>query len=151
MGSAIYSMEVRFPSPGALKAALPGIRAFIREGAKAEAWWHNNRTCEKSGHRGEFWERFKNLFPNIYTYLQGSGHADGDCNTGLAGILDFGTPDEIEDYFDLYYPDDEEPDESASVFAYEMEVWRLATWDYFGNHLKHQFGAVSFLWVSDEE
>lgn len=150
MGSAIYSMEVRFPSPETLNAALPGIKAFIREGVQAQDWWQKNRDHERDGFRGEFWNRFKTNFPQIYLYLRGSGHADGDCNNALAGVLNFGFASDVEDYFDLYYPDDEEPDESTSVFAYEMEVWHFANWDYFGNHLKRQFGAVSFIWVSDE-
>ena len=151
MGEADYYLKAVFPSNESLATALPEIKKFLLEGIAAHEWWQEHRDLEFKGARRTFWNHFRAWYPRVYEYLQGSGHADGDCNNELAGVLKFGTVDNLNEFFQKHYPDDKPYVTTVHWFLYEANVWHLATWDFFCNHLKRKFGATCARWISSED
>lgn len=162
MGSARYYLKAEFPGIDTFARAIPEIRAFLMESVDAYDWWQEHRDLEYDGKRDEFRTAFKAEFPSVYDYLQLAGHADGDCNNDLSGLLDFGGADDIAMYFDdLDIPP---PCITVSVgtntlivkpkpveFLYDAEVWHGSNWDYFCTYLMKKFGATRANWISEED
>lgn len=137
MGSATYYLKARFVNPEAdldLK-----LRSFLKEGADAEEYWQSNRGMDKE-RRQEFWSGFEDRFPSVYQMLHMQKLAGGDCNNALAGKLDFGESESIEDNFDL----------QGQVLQFSAYVWHFADWDILCDFLKTEFGATAAEWLSDE-
>ena len=152
MGNATYYLKAKFPSMESLSTALPEIIAFILEGIKAEKWWEEHRTLESKGDRELFWLQFRPQFPTVYHYLQYAGFADGDCNSALSNIINFGNDETVAtDFFDDLYPNNSVACFNKPLFMYNAYVWHLAVWDYFCDYLELKFGAISAEYLSDED
>lgn len=136
MGSCYYFIKARFDNA---EQSLPKLRSFFEEGIKAEGWWQQHRGMEREGKRAEFWQGFKTEFPQIYDYLTRTKLADGDCNNQLAGQLDFGREDELDNLR-----------MEEGVISHTTECWHFADWDPLADYLKQKFGATHVAWINEE-
>lgn len=140
MGEATFYCKIFFNTQQEAQAALPKIKKFITEGIEAEDFWQSRRNdnCDDNT-RKIFWSDFEQKFPEISNYLRHASYFGGDCNNRLAGLLDFGTPDEAE-YVDI-------DDNAIRYMAY---VWHFADWEPWLDFVKKRYGAERFSWVNDE-
>jgi hypothetical protein len=136
MGEATYYCKAN----GCTEEKITDIHSFFHEGAKAETYWQKRRDMEYTGAREKFWDGFKIRFPIVMEYLKFSKLAFGDCNNDLAGKLDFGHDDEIDNSFSL----------RGDTMYYSAYVWHFADWNPLGKFLEHKFGLRNFRWLSDE-
>jgi len=137
MGEATYYFKAKFSSVEKAEEAFPAVQAFLLEGAKAHDYWQDHRDMEKE-HRVEFWTEFKAKFPIVTKYL--NGHVDGDCNNELAGQLDFGEPEDVENHLQV---------EGREIW-YHATVWHFAVWGALASFLVTEFGALHMNHLSDE-
>jgi hypothetical protein len=135
MGTAVYHLKVQFPE-NISETKFEVLKAFFLEGSEAGDFWQSNRGKSPE----QFWPEFEKKFPAISEYLKGLGKYGKDCNNSLAGILDFGEKEDIEN--SLEYHD--------NLLTYHAEVWHFADWDPLVNFLKSHLGAVKTGWISDE-
>ncbi len=139
MGEAIYYMKVYCKSEKEAEALLPKLQAFFEEGRQAEDYWQENRDEKKS--REDFWKEFAERFPLVTEYVNTIREAGGDKNNSLAGNLDFGEEDSIQN-MSLGEP---------SVIYYNSMVWHFAQWDPLADFIKVKFSEVEKVaWLSDE-
>lgn len=137
MGEATYYMKIRYDSPEKDAENHEKVKAFCLEGTRAEEWWQNHRSLSTQN----FWPTFKNMFPNVYQMLEDSGHAEGDCNNALAGVIDFCTTEEEE--WTL-------PSLHGSEIRWQATVWHFADWGHQAGYFTTHCGADSAEWISDE-
>ena len=64
----------------------------------------------------------------------------GDRSNSLAGELDFGTEEDVEDNLKL----------DGKTVKYHAYVWHGASWTGYVKYIKAVFGATRAGWVSDE-
>ena len=136
MGSAFYYLKATFPKP-LKKKEKDTITTFFLEGAKAEIWWQDNRGRKDVKN---FWIEFEKQFPTVCLYLKFMKLFGKDHSNGLAGKLDFGTEEDVNNNLCT---------EGISL-RYHAEVWHFASWDGLGAFLKSHFGAIDFKYLSDE-
>jgi hypothetical protein len=74
----------------------------------------------------------------------------GDFNNELAGFLNFGCEDDIEN---LEFVEDYTDEDGTVVgeLKYSAMVWHFADWDGFAHFLHREFGLKNVRWVSDED
>ena len=135
MGSATYYLKAKFPKKITEKK-FQAIRNFFIEGSKAADYWQSNRGKTPD----QFWPDFEKQFPEVTTYLKGLELFGKDCNNALAGQIDFGEQEDIED--NMTY--------EGNLLTYHAEVWHFAQWDPILKYLKGRYGAVQTGYVSDE-
>lgn len=145
MGEAVYYLKARNCTP----EALENIRTFLLEAAEAEDWWQEHRDMERHNERDAFWSEFKQKFPLTSKYLhtvkaygRDTMLFGGDCDNDLAGYIDFGNDEAIEDDLDF--------DEVDGELRYNAMVWHFAQWDGFAKFLKTEYGLKDVRWISDE-
>lgn len=131
MGTAVYYMKVKFRDGEAMREKAEAVAAFLDEGKEAKDYWQSCRHWDPK----YFWPEFREKFPTVYRYLETVGAAEGDCNNGLAGLLEF--PENVENT-----PDGE--------IWLSGEVWHFADWDPLKEFVVLRFGAVEAPWLSDE-
>lgn len=133
MGEARYYLKALFPEDIS-EELEEQITEFIMEGQAANDWWQAHRGCPEPQ---RFWDRFTVKFPVVTEYL--GDLVGGDCNNELAGMLDFGNKNELED---------------IEIFGYELlyscTCWHFASWNTFAAFLEQKFGAYRVNWLSDE-
>lgn len=135
MGEATYYLKARFNSAGELSSKMGEIKDFFEQGCNAEDYWQTNRDKKPS----EFWPTFKQEFPLIVEYL-GDKFVGGDCNNDLAGVLNFGSEEDV----------DHALRHEGAILYYSAYTWHFANWDKIANFLEKYFGAVATNWLSDE-
>jgi hypothetical protein len=116
---------------------LTSVKMFFMEGAKAHDYWQKNRGSNKS--QATFWLDFGKKFPAVSLYLKEIGLFDKDKNNDLAGKLDFGEEEMIE-----------EMDVAEDYIYHCSMVWHFAEWDDIMNFVVKHYGAEEASWVSDE-
>jgi hypothetical protein len=137
MGTATYYLKANNGTPEKMKQ----IRKFFLEGCKAEEYWQTNRDHIDDGKRVSFWMPFKKQFPTVSKYLAFIKRLDGDCNNELAGVLDFGCKEDIQENF-AFNAEREE-------IWYYAEVWHFADWDVLIRFLENEYGLKNVRWISD--
>ena len=143
MSSVDYHMKVVFRTRPEARAALPRIREFLTEASDACDYWQEHRHLERTpGRRGEFWEGFRGRLPAVHRYLEHLGRANGDCDSALVGLLDFGARVGLKEQLTLSR---EQP-----AVLYRAEVWHGSDWDGLEGFLKEELGAVRAPWLSEE-
>ena len=135
MGECNYSIVARFRGRLSDKKKQ-AIKKFFTEGIQAEEYWQKNRgeTPDK------FWPGFR--FPVVSEYLRTCAQINvisGDCNNSLAGLLDFGSEEDLE-HLSL----------EGKQLAYEPLVWHMANWGPLADFMKLKFGAET-VWIGSEE
>lgn len=136
------------------KETFEKIKQFISDGIESEDFWQENRgiyTNSKTPLTSEeFWSQFQAKFPMVSKYLVSMKKFGGDFNNELAGYLNFGSDDDIEN---LEFIDDytDENDIVVGQIKYFACVWHMADWDGFAHFLHHEFGLKDVRWVSDED
>ena len=161
MGEATYYIKAEFSHQEKAQRALKLMRKLIKQGIDSADYWQSNRDARKE----EFWTEFKAKFPVVYRFLKAwdverkakweknvaekgrenvypheyEPSADGDNNNGLAGKLDFGS---VEDVENLRL--------DGNVLKYSSCVWHCASWDGFVKYLLDACGADAAGWLSDE-
>jgi hypothetical protein len=151
MGECFYYLKAY----GCKKEEVEKIRNFILEGGEAEVWWQDHRDYERKVDpektREVFWKEFDVKFPMVSKYLKFIKKHGGDCDNNLAGLIDFGTDEDVEDYFDFI---DDYTDDDGIVYGelrYSANVWHFADWDGFAEFLQKEFGVKEVKWVSEED
>jgi len=160
MGEAIYHLKARWPDAKSAKAALPKVKKFLIDMAKAWGDWQNNRGFPLTP-RGEkpkpkpAADYFKVTFPKKHgRVLEMLGivlHPEDDPTMNqLAGKLNSpvrlphgkkSTAKEFKDeWIQLQGP----------IIYIHGEVWHFADWDPIANALVEHFGAKTAKWISDE-
>jgi hypothetical protein len=142
LGEAYYYMK----ADGCNDEKFEKIKQFFIEGAKSGDFWQENRGIF---HKKEltpetlsgFWVPFEKEFPMVSKYLTSIGLFGKDFNNALAGYLDFGNPEEVEE--NIYLSKDGE-------LRYSAFVWHFADWNPLMKFLKTEFGLVNARYVSDE-
>jgi hypothetical protein len=136
MGTAGYYVKMNNGN----KETMEKIRLFFLEGCEAEEYWQNNRDMNE-GKQVSFWMPFKKQFPTVSKYLKFINLLDKDCNNDLAGNLDFGSYQDIQDNFQLK--------DNGEIWYY-AEVWHFADWNVLIKFLEHEYGVTNARWISDE-
>jgi hypothetical protein len=136
MGTATYYLKAN----GCTKEKFEGIKAFFHEGVRAEEFWQNNRDMENQNKRENFWGTFAVHFPIVSKYLDSLGLYDRDCNNDLAGHLDFGYHNAV----------DEMKCDEYGILWFNAEVWHFAEWDGLCRFLESEYGLENARWISDE-
>jgi hypothetical protein len=147
MGEAVYYAKIKYKSPKAAKEALPVITELFHQGVDAANYWQNNRGEPGEGFMGRrggktqnnFWKEFENKFPMVADYLKFSKKFGGDKNNALAGQLDFGEHEDIENIR-----------VDGEYVLYSAEVWHFANWDPLLNYVVKTTKAIKQSWLSDE-
>lgn len=137
MGEACYYIK----GDNCSKEMFEKIKEFFLEGSKAEDWWQKHRGMENFGKRKEFWEEFEKEFPEVSKFLKFRKLFGKDCNNDLAGEVDFGCEESINE--NMYLSGDE--------FRYSAVVWHCATWDGIEGYLMKKFGLKNVRWISEED
>ena len=136
MGEAMYYCKLFYKTKWAAKDALPVVQDYFRQGAAAYEFWQTNRSQAPS----KFWPEFEKQFPEVVRYLASAELRDGDCNNKLAGMLDFGSINDVESSFSL----------QGREIWYRAEVWHFANWGPMLMWICNHTEADSYGWVSDE-
>jgi hypothetical protein len=141
MGEAVYYCKIYFESERAARTALPKVKKFFRQGIKAHNYWqaHRDGTTPIS----QFWLDIDKKFPEVSNYLKHDKLHGKDKNNELAGLLDFGSQDDL-DRLDVG------KDDSGWAIWYSAMVWHFADWDPMLTFAQKQYGATRYSWVSDE-
>jgi len=152
MGSCMYYLKVR----DCKQDVVESIREFILEGCEAEIWWQDHRDYERikddpEKTRAKFWDQFTIKFPIISKYLKFIGKYGGDCNNALAGCIDFGTDEDVEDHLDFTEGDEDKNGVVHGELRYSAEVWHFADWGGFAEFLENEFGVRDARWISEED
>ena len=150
MGEAFYTIEATFPTVAKARAACTRLEGLIKE--RAEDWWQDHR------HLGpeEFWPQFRRLHPLAVEVLalsvrhDWSGGTekilpalDGDCNNGLASVLDFAD--------NVWQDEDRKPNVpviSGARLRYTARVWHFVQWAGLAKWLRN-LGATSVRWQTE--
>jgi len=141
MGSCYYYLRASFKSPLTRKQSH-NIKSFLIEVSKAEDFWQDNRGTDPS----VFWPKFNKLFPDASRYLvsQNINTTNGDCNNNIAGCLEAGWTNQIEDYVNAIQA-------GQTEVHYSAEVWHLCSWEPLAKWFKKEFGATKATWFSEED
>jgi hypothetical protein len=152
VGEAVYHLKARWPDAKAAKVALPKVRKFLTDMAKAYEDWQDHRGFplvprgEKAKPKAPA-DYFKVTFPKkhkkVLDMLGIVLHPEDDPSMNqLAGKLD--SPISLnaagDDCIQLQGP-------IIYIFG---EVWHFADWDPIANALTAHFGAKAANWISDE-
>lgn len=138
MGEACYYLK----GDNCSEEAFENIKLLFIEGSEAEYWWQDHRKMENEGKRNEFWSEFEMKFPMIAKYLKFANLFGNDCNNDLAGKIDFGSEEDVEDA--MYLTDDGE-------IGYSAMVWHFAEWDHISDFLESEFGLKNVRWINEED
>jgi hypothetical protein len=138
MGEATYYTKILFKDEKTAEEKFSGIKEFFLEGTKAYEYWQANRGKK----REDFWAEFTQKFPLTSEYLDSLSRKfiGEDNNNALAGILDFGDEDDVEDNLKL----------DGNEIRYHAEVWHFADWTGFMHYIKKKFNAKACKYISDE-
>ena len=137
MGEATYYLKACFKSGMEAKKNLEPIRAFLKEGCRAETFWRENRDKKPE----TFWPEFEKQFPRVTEFAKYAGVFGEDSNNGLAGVLNFGDEDFVENALRK---------ESGPIILYSAYVWHFADWEPMANFIVSKWGAKEVRWISDE-
>lgn len=146
MGSCVYYLKAY----GCKESDVEKIKSILFEFYEAENFWQDSRGIydgSKKLPRGVFWNEFEGKFPNVSKYLKFIKRFGKDSNNDLAGFLDFGTDEDIED--NLYLTSDGGDDRGE--LRYSAEVWHMSDWTGFTKFLKKEFGLKKVNWISEED
>lgn len=150
MGSCVYYLKAY----GCKESDVEKIKSLLFELYEAENFWQDSRGIYEESKKlpqDVFWSEFENKFPNVSKYLKFIKKFGKDSNNALAGYLDFGTDDDIEDslYITSNYTDKSGVD--YGELRYSAEVWHMSDWTGFAKFLKKEFGLKRVNWVSEED
>lgn len=147
MGSCVYYLKAY----GCKEDDVEKIKSLLLELYEAENFWQDNRgfndLIKKSLSHKEFWKQFDDKFPYVSKYLKFIKKFGKDYNNALAGFLDFGTDENVEDH--LYLTSDD--GDNCGELRYSAEVWHMSDWTGFTKFLKKEFGLKKVNWVSEED
>ena len=135
MGEATYYMKVR----NCDEKTYEEIKALFKEGAKASDWWQEHRDVGQRN-PAEFWNMFVKKFQRVAEYADFHKMLKKDGNNEVAGKLDFGTVEDVEENMGF----------DGGTLSYYALVWHFADWQLFADFIQHKYPGTKVTWVSDE-
>jgi hypothetical protein len=139
MGNAVYYTKIFFNNKEEASIEFSKIKEFFLEGSNAYEFWQENRS--KENYQEKFWQEFYYLFPIITKYLEENNLFGEDYNNSLAGELDFGSIDEIE----------QNMVQKEDIIQYCADVWHGATWNKIANFITKKYKVKKVKWITDED
>lgn len=153
MGQCNYYVKARFASAREAELAMPRLEALLIEGEAAYEFWQSARPHQALGNPNfkaftaeAFWERFREAFPLVWTYLGRLGGRK-DWDNGLAGHLSLRDPRPTGRH-----------QAGASLFRVEdllfltlIDVWHCSSTSLLERYVRDQLGAVAVGSVSEEQ
>ena len=134
MGEATYYCKMKFKSEELAVVHYPTVKKFFSEGIAAKEFWKTNWGMLSE----EFWPEFKKRFPLISEYITNT-FPEVDNGNGLAGLLNFGGEDDIENL-----------EVNGNEIWYYAYVWHFANWEGMLSFICKKVVA-EFLWVDADD